>query len=231
VIGPTGVSLRRQTCHDYEWLVVDGASTDRTLEVVSRLDVTSSRVISEPDRGIFDAMNKAVALARGEWIYFLNAGDAFADDGVLTDVAARLDAHRLVELLWGDMIYFSTSREWLRRYRHVRRRTLVFEYLNHQAVFAAHPLFDRFGRFNLTFHTAADYDWLLRVFLAGITTHYMPRVIARFEVGGHHMANPAAAAAEHRELRLQYVTPTSLWFGLQCARVRRRWRIAIGHGG
>jgi glycosyltransferase involved in cell wall biosynthesis len=231
VIAFSGLSLRRQTCHDYEWLVIDGASTDRTLEVIASLGVKPSRVMSEPDRGTFDAMNKAVSLARGEWIYFLNAGDALADEAVLAEVSIRLEALATVELLWGDMIYFGPTGEWLRRYRHVRRSTLVFDYLNHQAVFAARALFERFGHFNLDFPMAADYDWLLRVFRAGTTTHYMQRVIARFEVGGYHSANPAAAAAQHRALRLQYVTPSALWLGLQLARVRRRWRIAIGHGG
>lgn len=230
-IASSGLSLRQQTLHDYEWLVIDGASNDRTLEVAGGLAVEPTRVISERDVGVYDAMNKAVLLARGDWIYFLNAGDAFADDEVLADVAARLDTHPAVELLWGDMIYFGPAGEWLRRYRHVRRSTLVFDDPNHQAVFARRVLFERVGPFNLNFPTSADYDWLLRIFRSGAITHYMPRVIARFEVGGMHSADPAALAAERRALRLQYVTPGALWRGSQLARVRRRWRIAIGHGG
>jgi glycosyltransferase involved in cell wall biosynthesis len=231
VIASSGLSLRHQTYHDYEWLVIDGASTDNTLEVIAGLGVQSSRIISEPDLGVYDAMNKAVSLACGEWIYFLNAGDAFIDEAVLADVAAGIDAHPTTELLWGDMIYFGRSGEWLRRYRHVGSSMLVFEDLNHQAVFAARALFERLGRFNLRFRTSADYDWLLRVFRAGTTTHYIQRVIARFEVGGYHSTNPAATVAERSALRLQYVTPRTLRLGLQLARVRRRWRIAIGHGG
>jgi glycosyltransferase involved in cell wall biosynthesis len=231
VIASTGLSLRHQTHRDYEWLVIDGASTDRTLEVVAGIGVQSPRIISEPDLGIYDAMNKALSLARGEWIYFLNAGDALIDEAVLADVAAGIDAHPTIELLWGDMIYFGPSGEWLRRYRHVRRSTLVFEDLNHQAVFAARALFERFGRFNLRFRTSADYDWLLRVFRGGTPTHYLPRIIARFEAGGYHSSNTAAITAERYALRLQYVTPRTLRLGLQVARLRRRWRIAIGHGG
>lgn len=230
-IASSGLSLRHQTCRDYEWLVIDGASSDNTLEVAASLAVQHSRVISEPDGGIFDAMNKARSLASGDWIYFLNAGDSFADDTVLADVSAHLDAHPASALLWGDMIYFGPSGEWLRRYGHVTRSFLVFEHLNHQAVFASSALFDRVGSFNRAFRTAADYDWLVRVFRSRASTTYMHRVIGRFEVGGFHSANPTAAAAEHRAIRLQYVQPTTLWLGLQLARVRRRWRIAIGHGG
>jgi glycosyltransferase involved in cell wall biosynthesis len=230
-IAASGLSLRHQAWRDYEWLVIDGASTDRTLAVAAGLCVEPTRVTSEPDAGIYDAMNKAVSLARGEWIYFLNAGDALADDAVLVDVAAQLDAHPAVELLWGDMIYFGAAGEWLRRYRHVRRSTLVFDDLNHQAVFARRVLFERSGRFNLAFRTSADYDWLLRVFRAGAVTRYVPRVIARFEVGGAHRADPAALDAERRTLRLQYIRPGALWLGEQLSRVRRRWRIAMGHGG
>ncbi len=231
LIGPSGLSLRGQTCGDYEWLVVDGASTDATLQVVAALAVPSVRVRSEPDQGIYDAMNKAVSLARGDWIYFLNAGDTFADSGVLADVAAAQAHDPGAELVFGDMVYIGPEGEQLRRFKHVSGSTLIFESLNHQATFARRALFERHGTFNLAFRTSADYDWFLRVFRAGTGTRYLPRVIARFLTGGAHRADLPALLRERHALRLQYISPATLTLGLQVGRLRRRWRKARGYVG
>lgn len=230
-IAATAASLRVQTCHDYEWLVVDGASRDDTLAKVESSEITNRRVVSEPDRGIYDAMNKAIGLARGEWLYFLNSGDAFADDGVLAAVAGAIDAAPSLELLWGDMLYVDGAQARRRSFHHVSRSTLVYDDLNHQAVFARRALFQRLGSFELRFRTSADYDWLLRAMRAGAVTRHIPQLIGRFATGGMHSANPQALADERRQLRLQYVTPRQLQVGAYLAKWRRRWRLLRGHGG
>ena len=86
-IAPTLRSVERQTSTDYELLIIDGASTDDTLSIVRRASIASLRVFSEPDNGLYDAMNKGIARARGRYLVFLNAGDAFADDTVLARLA------------------------------------------------------------------------------------------------------------------------------------------------
>ncbi|EHR70147.1 putative glycosyltransferase [Burkholderiales bacterium JOSHI_001] len=225
LIDGTAASLRQQGFEDYEWLVVDGASRDQTLGRVEASGITRRRVVSEPDKGIYDAMNKAVRLARGRWIYFLNAGDALADPDVLADVARTIRQQPRAELIWGDMRFIGPGRDDHMRYGHVGRTTLPFEDLNHQAAFARRDLFQRLGHFNLAFRTSADYDWFLRVFRSGAATHYVPRVIGRFDVGGMHTLDPQALARERHQLRLQYVSPALLAVGLQVARVRRRWRL------
>jgi glycosyltransferase involved in cell wall biosynthesis len=227
----TARSLKRQTCRDYEWLVVDGASNDATLELVAQAQLPNTRVVSERDKGIYDAMNKAWAMAQGQWLYFLNSGDAFADDDVLADVARAIEAQPELQLVWGDMVYVGERREWLRRYQHVTLRTLPFDDLNHQASFARRSLFERVGGFNLAFSTSADYDWFIRVLRSGALYRYLPRTIARFAVGGMHSNHPAALLAERQRLRLQYLSERQLKLGGLVARIRRRWRILRGHGG
>ena len=113
----------------------------------------------------------------------------------------------------------------------MHRATLVFEDLNHRAVFAARDFSVESGGSTVTSPTNADYDWLVRVFRSGATISYVGRVIARFAVGGFHTHNLTAAAAERWAVRVQYVTPRLLSFALQLARIRRRWRMMIGHGG
>ena len=87
VIKPTLQSVQRQTSSDYEMLIIDGASTDETLDIVRQASIASLRVFSEPDKGLYDAMNKGISRARGRYLIFLNAGDAFADDAVLARMA------------------------------------------------------------------------------------------------------------------------------------------------
>lgn len=227
----TAASLRRQSHLDYEWLVVDGASKDSTLQAVADAGIASTRVISEPDIGIYDAMNKAVGFALGDWIHFLNAGDEMADPAVLADIALALDANVEADLLYGDMIYVSRGQECDRRFAHVSPGMLVFEDLNHQAVFARRSLFQSVGLFDLRYRTSADYDWLLRAVGAGTRTRYLPRTVARFQTGGAHAADLSALAAERHELRLQYVSPWLLWAGMRFASLRRRWRVSRGQAG
>ena len=86
VIPPTLKSVKAQSCTDYEYLVVDGASTDQTLQLVNEADIAGTRIVSERDNGLYDAMNKAIRLAKGKYLIWMNAGDAFAD----ADSLARL---------------------------------------------------------------------------------------------------------------------------------------------
>lgn len=230
-ISATAQSLLAQRYADYEWLVIDGASSDTTLELIDGFAIPNMLVVSEPDKGIYDAMNKAVKLARGDWLYFLNSGDSFEDSEVLCDVSTVIDGHCGVELIWGDMWYVAQGHKLYRRFRHVNHRTLIFDDLNHQATFARRELFSRVGNFNLDFRTSADYDWLIRVLRSGARSHYLHRSIARFAMGGVHSADPQALLAERRRLRLQYLPPLYLTLGLFVARIRRRFRLVIGHGG
>ena len=87
VIAPTLQSVQRQTSSNYEMLVIDGASTDETLDIVQEASIAALRIFSEPDNGLYDAMNKGIDRAKGRYLIFLNAGDTFADDTALARMA------------------------------------------------------------------------------------------------------------------------------------------------
>ena len=82
-IGRTCESIVSQSCQDFEWIVVDGGSTDGSLEVIKHYKERIDILISEPDNGIYDAMNKGIRLAKGKWINFMNGGDTFADNCIV----------------------------------------------------------------------------------------------------------------------------------------------------
>ena len=218
-------SLAEQTCRDYEWVVVDGASTDDTLSLISTFEGPRGTWISKPDKGIYNAMNKAARLARGDYVYFLNSDDCLIDHAVLADVAAELEARAAPDLIYGNVIYLHPAHRVLRKFEHISTATLPFEDLCHQASFARRALFDSIGPFNERFSTNADYDWLLRVFASGATTHWMDRTVAEFRTGGAHMQNFSAAVEERRAVRLQYMSPLTLALGDLGRRLRHRWHL------
>lgn len=207
-IGSTIDSLVTQTFRNYEYLIIDGASADATLEVVRKHVVyLSPRIFSEPDQGIYDAMNKGVELAKGKWIFFLNAGDSFTDDMILQKVYDHLCSSEECELAYGDVIYQGTEGQRLVRFDWLTKWNLRFEHLCHQAVFAKRELFERLGGFNTQFRITADYDWLLRVFHSGSFTCYLGLPIAFYDADGVSARQCEAAQLERKVVRAKYLPP------------------------
>ena len=217
-------SLRTQSHREREWVVIDGGSTDRTMEIVANSGERLGRCVSEPDGGIYDAMNKGVARAAGELVYFLNSDDRFCDANVVRDVAAVFESDAALELVFGNVIYVRPEGcRTLRTYSHINAKSLLFEDLCHQAVFARKRLFERFGAFDLRYRINADYDWLIRVFQGGARWRRMDRNFAFFNVDGAHTRDPRALAQERKQVRLQYMSPLTLLLGDLRRRVVHRW--------
>jgi len=164
VIAPTLESVRRQTNTDYELLIIDGASTDNTLNLVRDTSIASLRVFSEPDQGLYDAMNKGIAQARGRYLVFLNAGDSFADDTVLARLA-RLTVDN-PGVIYGQTQLVDKDREVVgSRHLTAPKRLTVKSFLNgmvvcHQAFVARR---DIVPEYDLRYRLSADYDWCIRV--------------------------------------------------------------------
>lgn len=172
-----------------EHLVIDGGSTDGTAEIVGRFGDAVARFISEPDDGIYDAMNKGIALATGEVVGILNADDLYADDRVLPDVA-KVFEDPSVDSCYGDLVYVepSDTRRVVRTWRAgAFRKDLFYQgwMPPHPTFFVRRAVYDKFGLFNLSLGFAADYELMLRFLLRhGISTVYIPRVLVRMRAGG-----------------------------------------------
>ncbi|MBQ3730572.1 MAG: glycosyltransferase [Muribaculaceae bacterium] len=164
VIIPTIESVRRQTSSDFEMLIIDGASSDDTLSIVNRASIASLRVFSEPDKGLYDAMNKGIARARGRYLIFLNAGDAFADDAVLARLA-RLAAGN-PGVIYGQTQLVDAHRNVVgKRHLTAPKRLTADSFLNGMVV--CHQAFivrrDLAPEYDLQYRLSADYDWCIRV--------------------------------------------------------------------
>jgi len=188
-IADTLDSVAAQLHPDIEHVVVDGASTDGTLEVIKRHGQRVSRLVSEPDSGIYDAMNKGLRLGTGDIIGFLNADDVYADPGVLSRVAAAMEHDRL-DALFGDAEFVSPERpdKPLRRYRSDRFRPdrIAWGWMPaHPTLFLRRAVFERFGLFRSDYRIAGDFELVARVF-HGDTLKYrhLPEVMVRMRTGG-----------------------------------------------
>jgi glycosyltransferase involved in cell wall biosynthesis len=186
-IGETLESFFRQSHPDKELLVIDGASTDGTLDVVHSLARDGLTVISEPDRGLYDAMNKGLAAFGGEAVGFLNADDRFHDDHALAAVATALEA---TDICYGDLDFVAGERrdQVVRRWRATPWRKGAFR----RGWMPAHPTFycrrrviDAVGQFDLRYRVAADYDFMLRSLeLHDFAAARVPQVLVDMGVGG-----------------------------------------------
>jgi glycosyltransferase involved in cell wall biosynthesis len=180
LLRPTVESVLRQDCPALEYWIVDGASTDGTRGYLESLAPRGVRFVSEPDRGIADAMNKGVRLATGGWVAHLHAGDAYLD-GALAVVAA---AARATE---ADVLCGSIRKEEERGptlYHPEPRRLPLDMTIHHPATFTRRALFERLGGFDGRYPNAMDYDFFLRAQAAGARFEVVPEVLAAMAAGG-----------------------------------------------
>ena len=180
--------VAQQHEENVELIVIDGASMDDTLAMVRSFGDSVSTLVSEPDGGIFDALNKGILRASGDVIAFLGADDRYEDPYVLRDVAAVLRGNP-VDACYGNLVYVNAEDAVVRYWRSgpFRRRNLYLGWMPpHFALFARRYVYERAGLFDTRYRVAADYDHQLRLFLEhGISVAYLDRVLVRMTLGGN----------------------------------------------
>lgn len=191
-IGDTLESVLRQTYSDVELIVVDGASRDDTMDVVRRYEPRFGgrlRWTSEPDRGIYDAMNKGIARATGDVIGILNSDDFYTSDTVLERVAEAM-AGGDVDAVYGDIHYVRDGdlRRCVRYYssRPFRRWMMRLGFMPaHPSFYCRREIYERCGTFDTTYRVAADFENLLRlIYVNRIRTRYLPADFVTMRTGG-----------------------------------------------
>lgn len=181
-------SVATQHYSSLEYIIVDGASSDATAAIVDRYRNVVTRFVSEPDRGIYDAMNKGLDLASGDFVYFLGADDYFVDADVLPDVAAFLEAHPDCDFAYGGIsIRFPDGRtqESMPPLPEAALSFQVCGCLPHQASFTSRRAFALAGRFDTRYRIAGDYEWFLRVLAqSGLVIQRFERTVASYRIDG-----------------------------------------------
>ena len=241
-------SVQAQTFRDFEHIIVDGGSTDGSVEIIrqyadneairlegykatrpenSKADnlassphhlITSLPIawISEKDRGVYDAQNKGICLAQGEYCYFLNAGDTFCADDVLERMFSpnsliASSPNRLPDILYGNEIIVNGNGQRVGIARGVVNPTFVDLYnscMKHQASFIRRSLFDKYGLYDVDMRICSDFDWFFRViaFHDDVTLQYKDIDIAYFESTGLSYHSPELCAKERQQILDRYMS-------------------------
>ena len=244
----TLASVAAQTFRDFEHIIVDGGSTDGSVEIIrqyadseairpegykairsenSKADnlasspnhlITSSPItwISEKDRGVYDAQNKGIRLAQGEYCYFLNAGDTFCTDDVLERMflpnsLIASSPNRLPDILYGNEIIVDGNGQRIGIARGVDNPSFVDLYnscMKHQASFIRRSLFDKYGMYDADMRICSDFDWFFRViaFHDEVTLQYKDVDIAYFENTGLSYHAPELCAKERQQILDLYMS-------------------------
>jgi glycosyltransferase involved in cell wall biosynthesis len=180
-------SVIRQNFNNVEYIIIDGGSTDGTVQVIEKYRHYLSHFVSEPDQGIYDAMNKGIKLAKGHIVGMLNADDFFADETVLSSIAAAFEKSNM-DILYADLDYIDYKGRVVRKWRSgaFKRRNLNFGWMPpHPTFYCKRNLFEEFGLYSLDYGTAADYELMLRMlFVHKVPTFYLKKVLIKMKTGG-----------------------------------------------
>jgi len=198
-------SVIEQTYSNIEYIVVDGGSSDGTLDIIHKYEEKIDYWISEKDAGIYDAMNKGVQLSAGDMVAFLNADDFYKDPGVLARVAKVMQAEQL-DALYGDVEFFrhGNQDDVVRRYNSGRFTAgrLGWGWMPaHPAMFLRRALFERYGLFRTDYRIAGDFEFIARVFKHPELRHrHLPETLVRMQMGGVSTSGWRATLQLNREM-------------------------------
>jgi len=201
-------SVRMQDYPEVEHLIVDGLSSDNTLEIVKEYPHVS-RVISEKDKGIYDAMNKGIAASTGEIVGILNSDDMYADETVLSAIM-QIFQDETIDACYADLQYVKfddtsvVTRTWISG-QHGPRSFYYGWMPPHPTFFVRKRVYDQIGTFTLELKSAADYELMLRAFVKHkLKIAYLPKVIVKMRAGGMSNASLKNRLRANREDRMAW---------------------------
>lgn len=203
-IEDTILSVSRQTFKEIEHIVIDGASTDGTRSVIESTESMLAYWISEPDQGIYDAMNKGIAVASGDVVGFLNADDVYAQPDILEKVARSFSGDN-IDACFGDVVFVRDDMETITRYyrsNNFSPKKIAYGWMPaHPALYLKKDLYEKYGNFRTDYQIAADYELVVRLFAANrIRYRYVPEVFVKMRRGGASTRNWKSSIILNREI-------------------------------
>lgn len=227
VLEDTIQSIITQTYKNVEYILIDGASTDNTMRIVERYRDHIHTVVSEPDQGLYDAMNKGLSLATGDYVCFLNAGDCLHEDntllGMVHSVAASHEAPCPPDVLYGDTALVDSEGHFLRMRRLTPPEHLTWKSFRHGMLVCHQAFFARRAiapQYDLRYRFSADFDWCIRVMKQARYLHNTHLTLVDYLDEGLTTRNHRASLIERFHIMCRHygTVPTvmrHLWFALR----------------
>lgn len=182
-------SVLNQTYSDIEYIIIDGGSTDGTLDIVNKYKDKIAKIVSEKDGGMYEAMNKGIKLVTGDIVGILNSDDVYASNGIIKTIVDELTRND-VDCVWGDLVYVDRDdpNKTIRSWKSSPYKTGSFQkgwHPPHPTFFVKMEIYERYGLFRTDLNTSADYELMLR-FLERfkIASSYIPLVLVKMRTGG-----------------------------------------------
>ena len=211
-------SVASQIGGDFEYVVIDGASTDGSVEVIRSFEATFGermKWISEPDKGIYNAMNKGIGMATGDYLQFLNSGDSLVSDDVTMRMTEALKSKDYPSILYGNMLKDIPGGKAMRDRCFAGREISFLGFftgsLNHSSAYIRRSLFHRYGMYDEGFKIVSDWKWFLQaIILGGEKPVYVDVDVTLFDMNGISEKNKALDKTERRRVLNELIPSTIL---------------------
>jgi len=191
-------SVEKQTYKDVEYIVIDGNSTDKTLEIVDKYKNSVTKLVSEKDTGVYNAMNKGISFAAGDLLFFLNADDVFINENVLENFASFANKTKSGILL-GNILLLNryTGENYFEKQSFIDNFQLINSTIFHPATFFRREVFEKYGTYNENNKIVSDYEWYVNYFRNGGNYSYFDVPVSVFSLGG------LSSDEKHHQIHLQ----------------------------
>lgn len=205
-------SIVGQSFKDFEFIIIDGGSNDGSVDVIKKYSHKISFWVSEKDKGIYNAQNKGIEKATGEYCLFLNSGDYLVDDNVFQNVFSTNLKH---DIIYGDMVIIDPSDEKMdfKMPDHIGVRQMLADTLWHPVSFIKRELFSKYGNYNEIYKIVADYDFFVRVIIGKkVSSKHLPIKICVFDRTGisSDKSKMSELAGERKKIQDLYFSPLLL---------------------
>lgn len=178
-------SVIKQKYSNIEYLIIDGGSEDGTMDIIKNNEMHIDYYISEPDKGIYNAMNKGISNSTGDILFFLNSDDRFVDENVVDDIVKIFKDNPDVDLVYGDVIlaYPDIQKRWI-QHSSFSRKNLARGTISHQSIFVKRKIMDMTNGFSEKFKIVGDYVWLMELAHSNINSMHVKRDITTVSTEG-----------------------------------------------
>lgn len=223
-IESTCESIINQTCKDFEWVVIDGGSNDETLEILERYKKHMAVFVSEKDTGVYNAMNKGIELASGEYINFLNGGDYYYDkESLERALSLGFDA----DIIYGDQKFLQKDDFFVKAYPKVLpHKWFLNDCIPHQSSFIKRELFDKYGKYNEKYKIVSDWEkWIILIDVNKVSYKHISTMVSVHRYDGISSVYDQTHLDEREDVIKKYYAQVSLGAGNVLYSTKRYFKI------